>query len=284
MVSGFINVYKPKNMTSAQVVSIVKKITNAKKVGHFGTLDPLATGVLPIAINNATKLFDYFLNKDKKYIAVFRFSETTDTLDQGGKIIKTNCKIPTEKNVRDVLSIFIKQYMQTPPLYSAKNVDGQRAYALARKGKDFSLKAKKVSIYDINYIEKIDELSHKLLIHCSSGTYIRSLARDIAYELNTCGFMSELERVESGYFNKKNAITLDYLKEHGFEDNLINIIDVLGDLNKREIDKKYYDKIINGVKIKIDIEDIDNFLLYCDNKLIGISESKDNVVKVKIRL
>ena len=194
---GFINVYKPSLMTSNAVLAKIKRQYGIKKIGHMGTLDPLAEGVLPIAIGNATRMFDYFLNKQKTYIATFEFGYETDTLDsQGEKIAETNV-LPTKDEVLNVLSGFMGKQLQMPPKYSAKNVNGKRAYDLARAGVDFELNPKEIEIFNINLLENNGN-TFVFEITCSSGTYIRSIGRDLGYKLNSLATMTKLIRTKSG--------------------------------------------------------------------------------------
>ena len=185
MINGVVNVYKPQNISSNQVVVKIKKFLGIKKVGHTGTLDPLACGVLPICIGNATKISDYLINKDKKYVVRLKFGILTDTYDCEGKILEKDTEFKVDPHeVKTVLESFIGEYEQVPPIYSAVKVDGKRAYELARQGMNFELKARKVKIYSIENIEiKDDECG--FVVECSKGTYVRSLCRDIGDKLGT---------------------------------------------------------------------------------------------------
>ena len=151
--NGFLNVYKPSGMSSAYALNLIKKRFKGEKMGHMGTLDPLASGVLPVAFGKSTRLFDYLLDKDKVYKAEFTFGYETDTLDRGGVVIKDNGKLPTESDIISVLPSLVGEVMQMPPIYSAKNVNGKRSYELARLGVEVELKPKKVTITSIDFIE-----------------------------------------------------------------------------------------------------------------------------------
>lgn len=184
--SGIIILNKPPNMSSFLAVKIVKGILSAKKAGHMGTLDPLASGVLVIGINKGTKLFDKFLKSDKEYIVDYEFGYETDTLDCEGKI--TNKKPETNITFDDlnkVIKKFIGKQLQTPPAYSAKKINGKKAYELAREGKTFELPDKEVEVYNLEVLEKIKTNIFRLRINCSSGFYVRSLGRDLAKEMGT---------------------------------------------------------------------------------------------------
>jgi tRNA pseudouridine55 synthase len=204
---GFINIIKPQGMSSAYAVGAVKRKFNMP-CGHMGTLDPMASGVLPVGLGKATRLFDYLLDKKKTYVATFRFGVLTDTLDTTGTVTATCDKIPTSDEILSVLPRFVGEIEQVPPLYSAKCVDGKRGYQLARQGVDFKLPAKKVTILNIELLGQKGEADFDFKIECKGGTYIRSICRDLAYSLSTYATMTSLEREKSGCFTKDNAFSL----------------------------------------------------------------------------
>lgn len=284
MINGIINVYKPQNISSNSVVIKIKKILNMKKVGHTGTLDPLACGVLPICIGSATKVSEYLLEKDKTYKVKLKFGILTDTYDFEGKIIKQdfNFKI-NEKDVLDVLNKFVGEYEQIPPSFSAIKINGKRAYDLARKGIEFEIKSRKVKIHYIKDIEfTYDECSFK--VKCSKGTYIRSLCKDIGEALNTYATMTFLERVESGQFTKETSIDFYSLDECKVKENLINIDEVLNFPKLKLQDSEFLKLILNGVCVKNPkyIKDIVNgqYFFYDKDELKGICERKSDFLKV----
>lgn len=217
--SGWLILDKPRGMGSTQGVSAVKRVLRAHgyaktKVGHGGTLDPLAQGVLPIALGEATKLAGRMLDSDKIYAFTVKFGEETDTLDTEGPVIATSDVRPTLAEVEAVLPRFTGPIEQVPPAYSALKVDGQRAYDLARAGEAVALKARSVTIHSLAICARDagpDEVT--LEAHVSKGTYIRSLARDIAYALGTCGHVTYLRRTKAGPFLESQAISLDNLEE-----------------------------------------------------------------------
>lgn len=213
---GFINVNKPNGVTSAFVVNRIKRLTGMP-CGHMGTLDPLASGVLPVAIGNAARLFNYMLEKKKQYVAEFRFGVSSDTLDSTGNLIFTNSYIPTEKQLREATHALIGEVMQMPPKYSAKCVNGKRGYQLAREGKEFELSPKKVLIEKIELLNRVDENTFRFVIDCGGGTYIRSIARDLAAACGADGIMTALCRTKSGYFSLENAVELDALTEENIQ-------------------------------------------------------------------
>lgn len=217
--SGWLILDKPRGMGSTQGVSAVKRVLRQNgyaktKVGHGGTLDPLAQGVLPIALGEATKLAGRMLDSDKIYAFTVKFGEETDTLDTEGPVIATSAVRPTLAEVEAVLPRFTGPIEQVPPAYSALKVDGQRAYDLARAGEAVALKARSVTIHSLAICARDagpDEVT--LEAHVSKGTYIRSLARDIAYALGTCGHVTYLRRTKAGPFLESQAISLDNLEE-----------------------------------------------------------------------
>jgi len=281
MISGIINILKPAGITSNAVLTEVKKKLHPKKIGHLGTLDPSGVGVLPVCINKATKLFDYYLKKDKVYRAIFVFGKETDTLDSDGKITseQKNLDISFEE-INSVLYKFIGKINQIPPKYSAKNLGGKKAYELARRGIEFNLKPKEVEIYDIKLIQKLEKNTYLFQIYCSSGTYIRSLARDIAKELNTVAYMGAIIRTKSGNFSIENSIKLDDITE----ENIICLENILKDWKNIFVNDEFYDKIINGNTIKIKYVDTQDVVVYCKNKLIGIADILNGILKIKTSL
>ncbi|MBR1954664.1 MAG: tRNA pseudouridine(55) synthase TruB, partial [Clostridia bacterium] len=227
--NGFINVLKPVGATASDVVVCLKHVLHQKKVGHLGTLDPGASGVLPVAIGQGTKLFNFLTNKVKYYRAFFTFGKTTDTLDSYGEILDQGKPVPTESDVANALKSFIDELDQVPPIYSAISVGGVRAYKLARNGDNVELKTRKVTVYDISLIKQHSKDTFVVDIKCSGGTYIRSLARDIAKACGTIGYMSALIRLQSGCFDIEHAYTLDeirHLKEKCFVDVMYPLQDV----------------------------------------------------------
>ena len=180
---GFYNVIKPTGMSSTQVVGKIKRIIQQKRVGHLGTLDSAASGVLPVAVGKATKFFDYFLNKDKVYYAIAEFGVETTTLDSEGEIIANNTKEISKKNIDDIINEFIGEIDQVPPVYSALKIGGVPAYKLARNGVNVKIKQRKTKIYSIECIEEIAKNIFSFRVHCSAGTYIRTLLSDMAKRL-----------------------------------------------------------------------------------------------------
>lgn len=204
---GFFNINKPRGMNSTKVVAIIKRLTH-EKVGHLGTLDPDAHGVLPIAVGKATRLFDFFLNKDKEYEARGRFGVLTDTLDESGRVVLMNDVRPTRAQLEAVLPLFCGKQMQMPPAFSAKQVDGERAYDKARRGEEVTLTPREICIYSLELLSfEGDEFSVR--IHCSAGTYVRALIRDIAEKLGAIATTMDIFRTRSGVFDITSSISID---------------------------------------------------------------------------
>jgi len=272
---GFLNVYKPEGLTSNAVVQKIKKKFHIKKIGHMGTLDPMATGILPIAIGKATRLFEYSLDKTKRYIATFNFGYTTDTLDITGQIISNDGYIPSSDDISKVLPKMIGKLSQIPPNFSAKNINGKRAYDLARSGIEFELTPKEVEIIDIRLIEQVSNNCYKFDIVCSSGTYIRSIARDMASYLKTYGCMSSLERIENGRFIKNNSIELDKLLEEDISKYLIKPEEVFNNFDIVEINDKMFKDLLNGIKFEFVKFYKPTFIKYND-KIVGVAKIDSN--------
>ena len=233
---GIILVNKEKDFTSHDVVSIVKKITESK-VGHTGTLDPNATGVLPLLIGNATKISKYLINHDKEYEAVIQLGKKTTTADIEGEVIEEK-EVPEKIYIEceNILKSFIGKQKQTPPAYSAIKVNGKKLYSYAREGKKIEIEPRNIEIYNIELMNiNKEEKQISFRVSCSKGTYIRSLCEDIADKLGTVGYMKDLKRTKVGDFEIKEAITIDELKEK-FEKNdfsdVITIENIFKDMPK----------------------------------------------------
>lgn len=311
---GVLNINKPRGVTSSQVVVKIKKILNTKKVGHMGTLDPLASGVLPICVGKATRLFDYFLKKQKTYIAHFQFGIETTTLDLEGEIVKTSNNIPTLQEVENGVKTFLGQISQVPPNYSSKKIDGKKAYDLARKGQNLALKPCLVTIYNYQLLKQIDNNTFEFLITCSAGTYIRSLARDLGYKLNSCATMTSLLRTKTGNFCLEDAINLENITKEELEKKLIPIKTILADFEKIILKKQDFQRLLNGLPLKINVENVrdnksdtgtnknlplnqesilqtneistetKNYAVEVENEIVGIGVVNNNFLKIKTYL
>ncbi len=278
--NGFINLFKPSDMSSAYALNLIKKRFKGQKLGHMGTLDPLASGVLPVAFGKSTRLFDYLLDKVKVYKAVFTFGYETDTLDRGGQIVNQSKNIPSEEEILSKLNSLIGEVMQLPPKYSAKNVAGKRGYELARQGIDFELKPKKVVILNISLTKKLTSESYEFLIECKGGTYIRSICRDLAYSLNTFATMTALERLKSGSFTKENAYSLEDIINNFDEEKMLIMPQDILDLPKLYLNLEEEGHLLNGRKFFISSPN-GNFAVYGNSGFIGIGEVTENKLNLK---
>lgn len=268
--SGFINVIKPTGMTSSDVVCKVKKILGVKKIGHLGTLDPAASGVLPLAFGKATKFFDYFLKKDKVYIADVKFGVLTDTLDSFGQIIEKNEKLVQIEEIENVITGFIGSIQQIPPKYSAIKINGKKACDIARAGNEFELKPREINIYSIDLLSQLNENVFRFKVHCSAGTYIRTLFNDIAIRLQTVATTPVIIRVKSGAFEIDDAVLIDEISDSF----VLSIDQIFKSFPRYKVnDDALMKKIANGVKLNrsaLNFECESTFLIVNDNKLIGM--------------
>lgn len=277
---GIIIINKEKEYTSHDVVAKVKKILNEKKVGHTGTLDPNATGVLPILLGKGTKLSKYLINHNKIYETTLKLGEKTDTADIEGKIIEekdVKKENLSEENIVKILQKFIGKSKQVPPMYSAIKVNGKKLYEYARKGQTIEIKPREIEIYSIELLN-INNNEITFRVHCSKGTYIRTLCENIAEKLETVGYMKDLKRIEVGEFNIKNSITLKEL-EIKKEKAVISIEDFLKDKNTITLNIKKLNLFLNGVNLKV--EQVDGvYRIYNEkSEFIGTGTIKNNILK-----
>ena len=211
-------------MGSTQVVNLTRRLFNAKKNGHAGTLDPFATGILPIAFGEATKLLPYVTDGRKEYEFVIQWGKATNTDDSEGEIISESEKIPSRQEILDVIPAFIGQVKQIPPAYSAIKINGQRAYQLARKGEDVVIPERVIEIYDLELLEELPNHQARFRVECSKGTYVRTLGHDLAVKLGTCGYLQELRRTKCGQFGLESKILLENIKNIVHSDALKEIL------------------------------------------------------------
>ncbi len=246
---GFLNVYKPKGMTSFDVVAVLRRITKIKQIGHTGTLDPFAVGVLPICIGKSTRLIEY-LNDDKEYLATVQFGQDTDTYDLDGEITKSYNKRITKDELINVLKSFEGEIEQFPPIYSAIKVNGKKLYEYARSGQEVEIKPRKVFISKIELVDFDETLQQaKILVGCSKGTYIRSIAYDLGQKMNCGGHLVELVRTKAGLFYQEKSTKLEDIKtKEDVENLLVNPLDVL-DLPKRILTDVEKEKVSHGMSI-----------------------------------
>ncbi len=298
---GILNVYKPCGMTSHDVVNILRKILKIKQIGHTGTLDPFAEGVLPVCVGRAARLIEY-LPDEKEYLAEVQFGSATNTYDTEGQITSTSNKKVNRKEVETALKNFEGEILQLPPIYSAIKVNGKKLYEYARNGEDVEISPRKVTIYNIELKEFNEETqTAKILISCSKGTYIRSLANDLGETLGSFGHLTRLIRTKAGAFPVENAIELPItrLKNNGNEysrkftindgaeeiikNSLINPILVLPQ-EKMEITAEERERISHGMAINKKqnrIKSGDFIILVYNNHVDAIGQFDGEKIKVK---
>ncbi len=278
---GFLNVYKPKGMTSHDVVAVLRRVTKIKQIGHTGTLDPFAEGVLPICIGKATRLIEY-LADDKAYIATLQFGKTTDTYDIEGQFVSQSSKKVSKDDVINILKKYEGEIEQVPPIYSALKVNGKKLYEYAREGKDVEIKSRKIVIEKIELLSFDEELQQaEIYVKCSKGTYIRSLGFDIGNDLEAGVYLSKLVRVQAGDFKLDDSIKLDDLSSYDIvEKNIIPPIDKIP-LQKVIINDVEIKRVSNGLQI-YPREGIAGMvgLVYSGN-LVGIALATEQEIKVK---
>ena len=315
MLDGIIVINKPKGCTSHDVVNKVKRILN-EKVGHTGTLDPNATGVLPLLVGKGTKLSYYLINHDKEYVVTLQLGIKTDTADCEGNIIEQKEVEETalkDENIRNVFHSFIGKSKQTPPMYSAIKINGKKLYEYARKNETVEVKPREIEIYEIELLNILKEEKQIIFrVKCSKGTYMRSLCEDIAQKLNTVGYMQELQRTIVGNFHIEDSITVEELEknkdniefmkkyfitiEKFFENSLIESKIIQKQENtKMQLKQKdkndLIDIVLNANKLKLFLNGVQLtyhspdglYRIYTENeKFVGIGMVKNNLLKREI--
>lgn len=268
--NGIINVLKPPMMTSGSVVAAVKRMTGCAHVGHTGTLDPNAAGVLPIVLGRYTKLAEYFLADEKEYIGEILFGTETDSCDTEGNIVATSSIIPTDEQIKIALPEFCGDIVQYPPMYSAIKINGKKAYELARENKEVEIPPRNVSIESIEFLRRTDYNRVTIRVKCSKGTYIRSLARDIGKKLNTCACLSMLVRTKHGDFKIEDSYTLEsieqMLKNNNFTKLFVDVNRALSHMPEAVYSKSFEKKLICGNFVKV--KDALRFYKNADNNAI----------------
>ena len=277
---GVLNIYKPKGMTSHDVVAVLRKKLNIKQVGHTGTLDPFAEGVLPVCIGKATRLIEYF-DDDKEYLATVQFGCATNTYDIEGKITKTGSKKVTREEIQNALKNFEGEITQIPPIYSAIKVNGKKLYEYAREGKEINIEPRKVNIFKIE-LKDFNETSQQadILIKCSKGTYIRSIANDLGENLGCFGHLIKLIRTQAGKFRVEESIRLNTEK---IQEHLQNPINALS-LPIIQVNDSQHVQISHGNPINITnnkIKSGDFLILFYNNAIDAIGIFDGEKVKVK---
>lgn len=279
---GFLNIYKPVGMTSHDVVAALRRVTKIKQIGHTGTLDPFAEGVLPICVGKATRLIEY-LQDDKEYLATVQFGASTNTFDLDGEKTSVSGKKVTKSEVEEGLKAFSGEISQLPPIFSAIKVKGKKLYEYARKGEEVEIHPRKVVIENIE-LKVFDEENQQaqILIKCSKGTYIRSIANDLGQNLGCGGYLVKLIRTQAGSFRVEDSFQLDTVE---VEKNFVNPLDVL-DLPKIAVKDKDLTKIKNGMPIEFSPrEDIKfgNFviLVYNNVEICAVGVADNDKIKLK---
>ena len=285
---GIIIINKPQGFTSQDVVSKTKKILNVKKAGHTGTLDPLATGVLPVLLGNYTKLSKYLIEHDKTYIAKIKLGERRVTGDQEGEVIETK-QVNNENllidNVKNVLKSFLGKQMQTPPIYSAIKVDGKKLYEYARQGIDVKIEPREIEVYNLDLLNvDLEEKEIEISVSSSKGTYIRVLCEDIAKKLDTVGYMSYLNRIVVDKFKIEDAIDFETLEknkdnEEFLNNNIITMEELFSEFPKLILNSRKLELFLNGVMLTFKNKDGIYNIYDESNNYIGTGTIKDELLK-----
>ena len=285
---GWLNLYKPRGISSAKAVAVVKSYFKKSRIGHTGTLDLEAEGVLPIAIGQATKLVSILINSSKEYIFTIQFGSQTDTGDLAGKIIKKTDIIPTEDECLNVCHKFVGIIKQIPPIYSALKINGVRAYKLARQNKEFEVNPRFITIDDLKLLCYDSHTKRATyVVNCSKGTYVRTLAEDISLSLHSLGFVVELRRTRVGIFTEENSINMFNINCKTFDEahavvksKCLKVEDVLDDIPVLEVDELVAQKIRYGQQCDFDkVENHDQIWLKYDNKILAIGSLSDESFK-----
>ena len=287
MPKGILNVNKEKGISSARVVSLVRRALDIKKVGHTGTLDLEASGVLPIVVGKATRVSDYMMTKDKVYETDLILGAKTTTLDAAGEITQKSSKVIGKDEFLAVMNTFRGEIDQVPPMYSALKVNGKKLYDLAREGIEIERKKRKVNIYDIDLLD-FDFPRAKIRVTCSKGTYIRTLVDDIGEKLGTFAYVDNLVRARVGEFDIKDAIKSEDILEISREDLLKKLYPIdtaLKNFEKIVIDKNYLEKLINGQVVEVEKNYGKIIRVYCEDEFLGLGnnygENDKNFLKME---
>lgn len=290
---GIIIINKTKGCTSHDIVYKIKKMLN-EKVGHTGTLDPMAEGVLPILVGKGTQASKYLINHDKKYIVELQLGTKTDTADSEGKIVEQqpiNKEIITIENIEKILQTFIGKQEQIPPIYSAIKINGKKLYEYARKGQEVELKPRQIEIYNIKLINySIEEKQIKFEVFCGKGTYIRSLCEDIATKFGTVGYMKSLKRIQVGDFKIEDSITIeelnDIVQKNELENTktIITLEKLFEKLPSIKLENRKLELFLNGVMLTQKLNEGVYKIYNQEDKFIGTGTIKDNLLKRDIIL
>ena len=285
---GIIVINKPKNFTSHDVVNVLRKVLNTRKIGHTGTLDPNATGVLPLLVGQATKLSKYLIEHDKTYIAKLKLGIKTATGDIEGEVLKQedfDRAILDKENVESVLKSFLGKQKQIPPMYSAIKINGKKLYEYAREGKTVEVEPRDIELYKMNLISIVDD-EIEFEVSCSKGTYIRVVCEDLAKALGTIGTMFSLKRTIVDKFKIEDSITFETLEEIkcDIESKLIKMEDVFKDLSRLNLNARKEELFLNGVMLTFEVEEGIYNIYNSENKYLGTGTVKNKLLKRDIIL
>lgn len=287
---GLLVINKPKGFTSHDVVNVVRKVLNEKRVGHTGTLDPNATGVLPILIGKATKVSKYLIEHNKEYIATIELGKLTDTGDEEGKIIEEDLNFEgivknlNIKKIQEVLIEFLGKQKQIPPIYSAIKINGKKAYEYARQGQTVEIEPRDIEIFDIELLNFLNnEIEFRVV--CSKGTYIRTLCEDISKKIGTLGYMKELKRTKINDFTIEKSITIEELKSNiqEFKNRIISIENLFQDKERILLNTRKEELFLNGMLLTFQ-QPNGIYRIYNNEKFIGIGTITNNLLKRDIIL
>lgn len=286
--NGVLNIFKPKGMSSFDAVRVVKKVAGTGKVGHTGTLDPEATGVLPICIGKATKIIDYIMDSEKVYEVTLKLGIRTTTYDLEGEVLEERDPSHlTEEEILNAINSFKGEYSQIPPMYSALKQNGVRLYELARKGIEVERKGRLVNIYNLEDI-KINNPYISMKVTCSKGTYIRSLCYDIGEKLGVFATMTQLNRAKTSVFSQEKSININELTKENINDYILSMEEALEKYDKIIVNKKYAKLLVNGVRVadgRFTKDKVINNKLYRvyddENNFIGLGERNDAGFKIE---
>ena len=286
--NGVLNIFKPKRMSSFEAVRVVKKVAGTGKVGHTGTLDPEATGLLPICIGRATKIIDYIMDSEKVYEVTLKLGIRTTTYDLEGEVLEERDPSHlTEEEILNAINSFKGEYSQIPPMYSALKQNGVRLYELARKGIEVERKGRLVNIYNLEDI-KINNPYISMKVTCSKGTYIRSLCYDIGEKLGVFATMTQLNRAKTSVFSQEKSININELTKENINDYILSMEEALEKYDKIIVNKKYVKLLVNGVRVadgRFTKDKVINNKLYRvyddENNFIGLGERNDAGFKIE---
>lgn len=286
--NGVLNIFKPKGMSSFDAVRVVKKVAGTGKVGHTGTLDPEATGVLPICIGRATKIIDYIMDSEKVYEVTLKLGIRTTTYDLEGEVLEEiDPSHLTEEEILNSINSFKGEYSQIPPMYSALKQNGVRLYELARKGIEVERKGRLINIHNLEDI-KINNPYISMKVTCSKGTYIRSLCYDIGEKLGVFATMTQLNRAKTSVFSQEKSININELTKENINDYILSMEEALEKYDKIVVNKKYVKLLVNGVRVadgRFTKDKVINNKLYRvyddENNFIGLGERNDAGFKIE---